>query len=187
MAAISAPASATVGQAIEVSDADPADALTCKWWFGDGTTATGQTAAHAYATRGNYAVTLEVTDPTGQQRTVTKNISVEAPLAGGGTPVTADSLAPVISRLRVARRGKAIRFRLSEPARVTLRFTRIETRRLAGRLRMSGRSGANEVRLRGRLPRALCPGPKRVKVSARDAAGNQARPRGAHVVLLRRE
>jgi hypothetical protein len=191
VAAISGPDTATVGHTIELSaegssDPDPADSLTYKWWFGDGTTATGQTASHAFATSGTHAVTLEVTDPTGQQRTVTKSISVQASVSGGGASATGDSVAPVISRLRTARGGKAVRFRLSEPASVMLRFTRIGTARPARRIRMSGRPGANELRLRGCLARALRPGSYRVRVSARDTAGNQARPRVARLVLLRR-
>jgi hypothetical protein len=198
VAAISGPDSATVGQTLELSgagssDADVGDALTYDWSFGDGTTATGESASHAYAAPGTYAVTLQVTDPTGQQGTVTKEISVQAAggsgQTGGGVPTgdPGDLLAPVISRLRVARAGRAIRFRLSEPARVTLRLTRAGTRRLAGRIRVNGRLGANEVRLRGRRlgGRVLRPGRYRVAASARDAAGNQARPRTARLVLLR--
>jgi hypothetical protein len=195
LAAISGPDSATVGQAMDFSaagssDPDPADALTYKWWFGDGTTTSGVTASHAYATAGTHAVTLEVTDPTGQQRTVTKSILVvptaggEPTGAGGTTPPAADVLAPVIGRLRAARAGKAIRFRLSEPARVTLRLKPIGTGGVAKRIRVSGRRGANLVRLRG-LAKTLQPGRYRVTASARDAAGNRARPRIARLFLLR--
>ena len=197
LAAISGPDAATVGQAMDFSaasssDPDPADALTYKWWFGDGTTASGATASHAYATAGTHAVTLEVTDPTGQQRTVTKSILVVAAAAGGSTgagattPAPTDALAPVISRLRAARAGKAIRFRLSEPARVTLKLRPVGTGGVAKRIRLNGRSGANLVRLRGRLAKTLRPGRYRVTASARDAAGNRSRPRVARLVLLRR-
>jgi PKD domain len=189
MAAISAPDSATVGQTIELSgtrssDPDPADALTYSWWFGDGTKATGPTASHTYSAPGTYAITLQVTDPTGQERTVTKDIVVAA---GAGDAAKAggagDRLAPVISRLKVLRARRLVRFHLSEPARVTIRLTRRGAPHFARSLRVSGRTGTNKIRLRRRLLRTLAPGRYRIKVSARDAAGNQAKPRTARLLL----
>jgi hypothetical protein len=100
-------------------------------------------------------------------------------------PPATDALALVISGLRAARAGKAIRFRLSERARVTLRLRPVGTGGVAKRIRLNGRSGANLVRLRGRLAKTLRPGRYRVKALARDAAGNQARPRVARLVRLR--
>jgi PKD domain len=204
VAAIGGPDSAIAGQAMELSgagsrDPDAGDALTYAWTFGDGAAGTGVTASHSYAAPGTYAVTLQVTDPTGLQATVSKQISVQPATggdgaAGGGsaggtgaaTPGAGDTVAPVISRLRTARRGGAIRFRLSEPARVTLRLGRAGSRRVAARIRTGGRTGTNEVRLSRRLARTLQPGRYRVKATARDAAGNLARPRVARLVLLRR-
>jgi PKD repeat protein len=164
------------------SDADAADALTYSWWFGDGTTAAGPTASHAYSAPGTYAVTLQVTDPTGQERTATKNIVVTAADLGAGAAGGArDTLAPAISRLRVLPRRRLIRFRLSEPARVTIRVMRSSRPRLDRSIRVRARRGANTVRLPRRLVRALRPGRYRIKVSARDAAGNQATPRIKHL------
>jgi hypothetical protein len=133
-------------------------------------------------------VTLQVTDPTGQERTVTKSISVAAVggVAADGEAAGGDRLAPVISRLKAARAGKAIRFRLSEPARVTLRLKPVGTGGLIKRIRLSGRAGANLVRLPRRLAKTLRPGRYRVTASARDAAGNRARPRVARLLLMRR-
>ena len=192
-AAIAGPDSASAGQALELSgagssDPDPGDALTYEWTFGDGAAGTGATASHAYATPGTYAVTLVVTDPTGRQATAAKEIVVQAPAGGGGAAgggTSGDRVAPVIGRLRTARRGRAIRFRLSESARVTLRLGRAGPRRITGRIRVNGRSGANVVRLPRRLARVLEPGRYRVRATARDAAGNIARPRVARLVLLR--
>ena len=189
VAVIDAPASAGLGQAIEVSgagssDDDAADTLTYSWWFGDGTTAAGATASHAYASPGTYALALRVTDPTGQESTVTKDVTV-APAASPADTVGAagDTVPPVISRLRVLPLRRLIRFRLSEAARVTIRVTRLGSPPRFRSLRLSGRRGANAVHLRRRLVRALGPGRHRVKVSAQDAAGNLAKPRLARLRL----
>ncbi len=47
------------------------------WEFGDGTTATGVTADHAYSEVGEYTVTLTVTDNDGDSTSETANIVVE--------------------------------------------------------------------------------------------------------------
>jgi chitodextrinase len=52
------------------------------WTFGDGTTAGGETASHAYDAVGEYAVTLTVTDDDGATDTATRSVTVEAD--GGG-------------------------------------------------------------------------------------------------------
>jgi hypothetical protein len=200
------------------SDPDPGDALTYAWTFGDGGAASGENTSHAYAAPGTYTVFLRVTDPTGQEATTTRNVVIgaapapgEPPAGGSGAPnvPVADTLAPAVSGLTLtprrfrlgsrlprltasARTGAAIRFSLSEPATVTLRFSRLVPGRGYVRLRPSidlrGRQGANVVRFEGRLSRrrVLRPGRHRVTVFARDAAGHQAQSRAAPFVLLRR-
>ena len=49
------------------------------WTFGDGGTATGATATHAYATGGDYTVTLTVTDNQGATNSTSKVVTVTAP------------------------------------------------------------------------------------------------------------
>jgi PKD repeat protein len=49
---------------------------TFKWNFGDGTTATGNPASHAYAAKASYVVTLNVTDVNGKFAQVSKTIAI---------------------------------------------------------------------------------------------------------------
>ncbi len=59
------------------SDADGTIA-SYAWNFGDGTTATGKTAAHTYAADGSYTVTLTVTDDLGATDSATQSVTVAA-------------------------------------------------------------------------------------------------------------
>lgn len=54
-------------------------ALTARWTFGDGATAAGTTANHAYAIEGGYRALFTVTDPSGFSETAWRNIPVVAP------------------------------------------------------------------------------------------------------------
>jgi hypothetical protein len=210
-----APATAGVPVAFEASpssDPDPGDesGFAYQWSFGDGSTGAGPNPAHTYAQPGDYTVGLTVTDPSGLTAATTRVASfAPAPEGGGGDAgpgagggAGADNLAPAISELRVtprrirlgsalarlaATRGR-IRFRLSEPARVTLRFTSARTGKRRGVLSLNARAGLNTVRFAGRLTRrrAMPPGTYRLTVVAKDAAGNAAKPKRTRFELLPR-
>jgi hypothetical protein len=168
------------------SDPDPGDesGFTYSWSFGDGSSQSGLAPEHVYVAPGEYTVTLNVTDPGGKTAATTRIVSVGPGPAGGGgdgsgAPAgsgvsNADLIAPVISGLRITRRGR-IRFRLSEPARVTLRFKSARSGKRKALLKLHAVAGLNTVRLR---QRALRPGAYRLTMVAKDAAGNAARARG---------
>jgi hypothetical protein len=195
------PATAGVPVAFDAStssDPDPGDpsGFVYEWSFGDGSSGSGAKPQHAYALPGDYTVALTVTDPSGMTAGATRLVSVGAaapgggtatgtdPATGAGTGVSADAVAPAISRLRVLPGRRRVRFRLSEQARVTLRFASARTGKRQRLLRLQGRLGANSVRLPRR--RALRPGAYRLTVLAKDAAGNAAKPKRTRFELTPR-
>ena len=60
------------------SSASSGSIVTRDWSFGDGTSATGTTVTHGYATSGTYTVTLTVADDSGARSSATKSVSVAA-------------------------------------------------------------------------------------------------------------
>jgi hypothetical protein len=67
-----------------------------------------------------------------------------------------------------ARAGALLRYRLSEPARLTLTVRR-HGRKVRGALKTAGRPGDNAVRLTGRIARhSLAPGRYKLRIVARD-------------------
>ena len=91
------PAAPTLGQAVVFDAGTTTDegvtcgaACTYQWAFGDGATATGQTATHAYSTTGTFAVTLTATDAAGVSASTTKHVTVTQ----GTKPTAAVTFSP---------------------------------------------------------------------------------------------
>jgi len=136
--------------------------------------------------------------------------AASAPVPGGGAGsdrpprISRLSLSPSRFRTGGRRSGTSIRFTLSEPARVTgtieravagrrvrgacrtdRRAKRCTRWRRAGRLRFSGRQGANARRFSGRLAgQPLTAGRHRLRLVAVDAARQRSRPRVARFTVL---
>jgi hypothetical protein len=90
------PSQGTVGQALQFFQA-PLDVwspvLSEGFSFGDGASASGVSATHAYTVPGAYQVTATATDVLGNVTTVTRTVTIGAPAATSGSPV-AQSPAP---------------------------------------------------------------------------------------------
>lgn len=64
---------------LTATGADPdGDALTYSWNFGDGSTGTGQSVAHVFASAGPLAVVLTIQDAKGAQVTVSNTVTVKS-------------------------------------------------------------------------------------------------------------
>jgi PKD repeat protein len=72
----SAPAGTAVGFDGSGSSEPGGSIASYAWSFGDGSSGTGPTTSHAYATAATYTVTLTVTDPAGQTATTSQQVKV---------------------------------------------------------------------------------------------------------------
>ena len=200
---LSIPASGKTGQALTFGAGATdvwSSVQSIGWSFADGSTATGTPVTHTYRrVGGRLTATVTASDSLG-------NVST----ASGVTRVR-DTARPVLSRLRMAPRrfavgrgrtplvakrvprGSKLRFRLSEPARVTIRLERkarrgrrVVYRKVAVLTRRRQRTGSNTVRFSGRIKRrALAPGSYRASVRAIDPAGNKSRTRRVTFTIVR--
>jgi uncharacterized delta-60 repeat protein len=88
--------------------ADPDGTIVSHAWdFGDGSTGTGATASHSYATRGTYTARLTVRDGYGLTATATQAITVNPVIAPPGPPILR-GLAIKPAKFRAAPRGGSI-------------------------------------------------------------------------------
>jgi PKD repeat protein len=104
VAAVSGPSTGIEGASLAFDasgSTDPdGDALTYAWTFGDGSTATGASATHAYADDGTFTVTVTVTDSYGAASTATRTVTVSnaAPaITAITTPAVASSVGAAVS------------------------------------------------------------------------------------------
>ena len=101
------------------------------------------------------------------------------PPSGGGTVTTpppalvADTVKPSVGsvRLKAMRRAVRVRFKLSEPATVTIRIKRRGSPKVLKSARVQAPAGTRTVTLRSKR---LKKGRYTVQIQARDAAGNRS-------------
>lgn len=73
------------------------DPATCTWTFGDGSpTTTGLTTSHIYSAAGSYTVTFTATDSGSQSNSITRVITVVAPV-GNAAPTVSPSTLPDVT------------------------------------------------------------------------------------------
>ena len=192
--ATAAAASATIGQPVGFS-ADGScipgpGAPIYSWSFDDGATAAGASVSHAFADPGRHSATLTVSDGAGHQAVAGAVVEVStaspppaAPVISGVrvTPkrIVIGRQLPKLVDTRVRRPAGTIRFLLSEPATVRLRFTRLgRTRAVKTSIRLNAGPGLNRIRFAARLSRKvrLRPGAYELTMIATDATGARSAP-----------
>jgi len=87
------PTNPEVGESITFDASGSSDpdgsVVSYEWTFGDGTSATGETASHTYSSEGSYSATLTVTDGDGSTDSVTNTIQItNSPPSGAITSLT---------------------------------------------------------------------------------------------------
>jgi hypothetical protein len=143
------------------------------WSFGDGTAGAGTQVAHAYAQAGTYPVTVTATDRLGNPTTARFSIVVTSPPPPPPPPPPRAPRLTNVSQTRARWRessGTTFSLTLSEPARVSLRFTRRQGshRLTAGTLSRQLAAGRTRLHFDGRLPggRVLATGAYSVAITA---------------------
>jgi plastocyanin len=143
-------------------------------------------AAHPTTMKGTVTVTGEPIETATSTATATASPpSSPPPDTHPDTPppgATDDSVKPTVRgvKTKTLRGGVRVRFRLSEPATVTLRVKR--GRRVVKSARVQAPAGTRTVTLRGKR---LKKGRYKVEIEARDSAGNRSRLATKRVTLRR--
>lgn len=88
------PTAPRVGVTVNFRDNSGGSPTSWQWDFGDGATSTSKNTTHAYDESGTYTVTLTVTYPNGQQKSVSKNITVSEEISGAYTVFSDAGICP---------------------------------------------------------------------------------------------
>src|SRR3954471_15804740 len=188
LSGVQVPGSGAPGEALAFSaaGADLWSPATIEWDFGDGATATGSPASHAFASPGDYTVKVTARDAAGNETSETHVVHVTAPVSPPLPPAKDFPGLLLKSQRVVVRHGVG---------RVTAACSAGTAGACAGKLRLlsgkkvvasarfdvrAGRSARIRVRLR-RVPRTL-----RASAIAHDAFG-ATRTTSAKLKLLRRK
>ena len=160
---LTAPASAIAGVAapFHASASDALSAASVRWSFGDGETATGDNAMHAFATAGTFTVTATATDGAGNTTTRSADVSVATPAPPAATKLQFLSA-------KVNRAHTAVRWTLNLPASVSATIKR-GTRVVSVTKHRAGTAGSAGVRRSHGRP--LRRGRYRIVLRARDTSG----------------
>ena len=155
---------------------DPALTPRFSWSFDDGTTATGPTARHAFATPGTHHAIVTVSDTLGRHGTAIATVTI---MPG-----------PVLSKVRAARHriaggaGTRITYRDSQAAVTT--FTLRHDDRVLRSFHHHDRAGKNQVRFTAALHgHALKPGRYRLRIVARNNLGALSHPFTVELTVVR--
>jgi PKD domain len=126
------------------------DAVSYRWAFDDGASATGSVAEHAFATTGMHVATATVTDSTGLTASAQVTVGV---FQDPRKILAALSLSPKKFRAGSGKKkGTTVRFTLALPAKVSFRVVRMPgSRRVKGSFTRKGVAGKNKFRFAGRI------------------------------------
>jgi hypothetical protein len=128
-----------------------------RWFFGDGTSATGPRLRHRYRRAGSYQVTLTVFDSLGLTGTTTRTVAIRpgiVKIRARRTRRGAELLVKVAGAGRVSFAGRTIRLKRAATARFAVRLTSLQRSALAHnrvvrlrvRVRFAARVGVVYVR-----------------------------------------
>jgi hypothetical protein len=153
LAVASAPAAGEVGQALTFDGSQSTDAddepLSFHWSFDDGTEAVGAVVQKAFATPGDHAGTLTVTDPAGVSDDAVATVAISAVQSPGQTALHLTGLRLVPSTFWVAASRRAKSAKAKRPAAGTrILFTLSQAARVAFTVhrRRPGRRSAGACR-----------------------------------------
>jgi hypothetical protein len=175
--------------------ADVWSPFTAGWDFGDGSSAPGPAATHAYRAKGTFTAALTATDSEGNTATqsaaaLVRRVPPRVLTFRMNHRVFAVGAKPTaLSGARRIPRGTTFRLRLSEVATARMKIQRKRGRRwkTAGTLRRRAGTRVKRVPFSGRLRRkALRPGRYRAVLVAVDSDKNRSRPRTLGFRVVRR-